>query len=357
MVPPELGSLLAPLAELAVQYSLAVQREDRVLIVASQESRVLTQALRGQVLAAGGRCAQVDPELPNRSFMPPQFVQHWEQLDGCIFVESPSVDLPVQNSPATLELLDQFLHTAASGKLRWVALLYPSEDHARRAGTDLSGWCRILRRASYLDQPDPVAAWKALAGQQQILLDRLSNGRRLRFATPQGTDLVVGIAARKWINGSGRLNLPDGEVFTAPHEQETEGVLVVPFAALDGAEFVTNLRLRFERGQIVAAQAQRGQRALDHLLNTDAGARVLGEVAFGCNYALEQLTFHTMLDEKLGGSFHVALGAAYPETGGFNRSAVHRDLVVDLRQGGRVWLDTELLSVNGLFLDPSFPQP
>jgi aminopeptidase len=208
----------------------------------------------------------------------------------------------------------------------------------------LGEWADFLAAACLLDQPDPVRAWQAQSARQQRLCDFLHGAKELRFTTPGGTDLTVGVAGRMWVNSDGRANLPDGEVFTGPIEDATAGVVRLSFPARLGPVEVHGACLHFRGGRVVEATATRGQEVLESFLALDAGAAVLGEIALGCNAAVTRPTGSPLVDEKIGGTFHLALGASYPATGGRNRSAVHWDLVCDLRQGGRVEVDGRVLT-------------
>jgi aminopeptidase len=162
---------------------------------------------------------------------------------------------------------------------------------------------------------------------------------------------------RTWINCDGHENFPDGEVFTGPVEDSTEGFVCYSFPAVHGGREVDGIRLQFRAGRVVDATAAKGEDFLHAMLDQDAGARVLGEIALGTNYAVRHYTRNTLFDEKIGGTFHAALGTAYPETGGTNQSGLHWDMVCDLRPGGKVFVDGQLISESGRFLDAAWPQP
>ena len=215
-----------------------------------------------------------------------------------------------------------------------------------------SRWTRyrdLLGRALKLDQPDPVVAWRAQGELQDALVEQLAAVDELRIVA-EGTDLRVRVGGRRWISACGRHNLPDGEVFTGPHEDATEGVVTFAMPSAWGGQRVEGARLRFEAGRCVEAEAESGEAFLRAALDTDEGARTLGEFAFGLNEAIREPTLDTLLDEKIGGTVHMALGAAYAVTGGLNKSALHWDLVCDLRDGGEVYADGRLIQRDGRFL-------
>ncbi|PHR93856.1 MAG: aminopeptidase, partial [Blastopirellula sp.] len=196
-----------------------------------------------------------------------------------------------------------------------------------------------------------------LSASQQKLTDYLNGKKEIRFVTPQGTDLTLGLEGRTWHNSDGKKNFPDGEVYTGPLETATEGVVCYSFPAVHGGRESDGVILKFAGGKVVDASATKNEDFLISMLDQDAGARIVGEIALGTNYSIQQYSKNTLFDEKIGGTFHAAVGASYPETGGINQSGLHWDMVCDLRQGGQIFVDGELISENGRFLNPEYPQP
>jgi aminopeptidase len=260
-------------------------------------------------------------------------------------------------SQARKRFVTRFLERAAAGQLRWVGTQFPCQSAAQDAQMSLAAYERFVFSAGLLHLDDPAAAWRQISVQQQRLADFLKGVDELRFVTPQGTDLTVGVAGRTWINCDGHENFPDGEVFTGPIEDATTGVVQYSFPAVHGGREADGIRLTFRAGRVVEASATKGQEFLLAMLDQDPGARILGEIALGTNYSVQQYTRNTLFDEKIGGTFHAAVGTAFPETGGKNQSGLHWDMVCDLRQGGKVYADGKLISENGRFLDPTWPQP
>ncbi|MFI5401615.1 MAG: aminopeptidase [Planctomycetota bacterium] len=241
-------------------------------------------------------------------------------------------------------------------KLRWVGTLLPNDAAAQDAEMGLLDYEEFVYAAGKLDQKDPVGAWKKLGESQKRLADRLDKGREMHITTPQGTDIRFGIKGRTWINCDGQNNFPDGEVFTGPIEDATEGVVKYSFPAVHGGREVRDITLRFKAGRVVDASAAHNEEFLTRMLDQDAGARVLGELALGTNYSITEYTKNTLFDEKIGGTFHAALGAAYPESGGKNKSGLHWDMVCELRQGGIVRVDGKVITKNGRFADARWPK-
>ena len=251
----------------------------------------------------------------------------------------------------------RFLERAGKGELRWVTTQFPCQAAAQDAQMSLAAYEQFVFTAGKLDSDDPAAAWRKISAEQQRLVDELNEAKEIRFTTPQGTDLTLGVEGRTWVNCDGKANFPDGEVFTGPLEDATQGVVCYSFPAVHGGREVDGIRLEFKEGRVVDAAAARGEEFLLAMLDQDGGARTLGEIALGTNYSVRQYTRNTLFDEKIGGTFHAALGAAYPETGGTNQSGLHWDMVCDLREGGEVYVDGRLISRDGRFLDAALPQP
>ncbi|MDW8018298.1 MAG: aminopeptidase [Thermus sp.] len=237
---------------------------------------------------------------------------------------------------------------------RWTLTLYPTVGYAVGAGMGTEEFRAYVAQALFLDREDPVAAWRALARFQEALIARLSRARELRILAP-GTDLRLSVAGRTWINSDGRRNMPSGEVFTGPLEESAQGEVRFNLPAFVGGRRVEGVYLRFQEGKVVEARAEVGEAYLRQALETDEGARRLGEVGIGTNFGLTRPTGLILLDEKMGGTVHLALGRSYPETGGKNQSALHWDLVLSLKEG-RLLLDGEPLWQGGRFLGlPELP--
>ena len=233
-------------------------------------------------------------------------------------------------------------------KKRWCATLWPTEAGAQQAGMSLVDFEAFVERALFLDQPDPVRAWGELRAFQAGLIERLKGAGELRIEAP-GTDLALTVKGRRWVNSDGKRNMPSGEVFTGPHEASANGRVRFGVPSSPAGVDVAGVDLEFEDGLVVAAAAERGEDYLQRALATDGGARRLGEIGIGTNFGIDRAIGATLFDEKIGGTVHLALGRSYPETGGKNESALHWDLICDLRQGGRLTADGETVMQDGRF--------
>jgi aminopeptidase len=250
---------------------------------------------------------------------------------------------------ATRRLMETVMKRAADGDHRWVYTLYPTDAYAADAEMSRAAFEDFYFAACLADKPDSIEAWARASEECERLAAWIEGREEVRVTAP-GTDIRLGIAGRKFIAADGTHNMPDGEFFTAPIEDSVEGEVSFHLPAMVGGREVAGARLRFESGRVVEATAERGEEYLVSLLDTDEGARRLGELGIGTNYEIDRGTRDVLLDEKIGGTVHMAVGASYPECGGTNHSAVHTDLVCDLRNGGRIEVDGEAFQEDGHFL-------
>jgi aminopeptidase len=232
---------------------------------------------------------------------------------------------------------------------RWCSTLWPTQAGAQQAGMSLADFEAFVERALFLDQPDPVRSWGELRAFQASLIERLQGARELRLETAAGTDVTLDVKGREWVNSDGKRNMPSGEVFTGPHEASASGIVHFDVPSSPSGVDVGGVRLAFEDGLVVGASAERGETYLQRALQTDDGARRLGELGIGTNFGIDRAIGATLFDEKIGGTVHLALGRSYPETGGRNESALHWDLICDLRPGGRLTADGEVVMQDGRF--------
>jgi aminopeptidase len=247
------------------------------------------------------------------------------------------------------DLLAKMMNRSAAGDFRWCYTLYPTNAYASEAEMSLGDYEDFYFGACLADDPDPLTAWTRASKECERLAEWIEGHEEVRVTAP-GTDIKLGIAGRKFIPCVGDHNMPDGEFFTGPVEDSAEGEVTFHLPAVIGGREVSGVRLRFESGKVVDASAERGEEFLVQLLDTDEGARRLGELGIGTNYAIDRGTLEVLLDEKIGGTVHMAVGRSYPESGGVNESAVHTDLVCDLRLGGKLEVDGVVMQEDGKFV-------
>jgi aminopeptidase len=209
-------------------------------------------------------------------------------------------------------------------------------------------------RACHVLDDDPVGHWRRIGEQLRARAGELGSVRELHI-TGDGTDLTVLVEGRTWRAAHGRQNVPDGEVYTSPVESGINGTIRFAFPAVFSGREMDDVRLRFEQGRVVQAEAAGGEAYLKSLLEMDEGAGGVGEIAFGLNYEIDRFTRNILFDEKIGGTMHLALGMGFEDLGGLNRSALHLDLICDLREEGEVRADGELVWQAGRFLREAEP--
>jgi aminopeptidase len=362
------------LADVVVSYSVGVEPGDRVLLIATPVAAPFVRELYRRILRAGGH-----PELrvvldearealmkhgsdAQLDWVDPRTPDDAETAEARIAVlgnENRRVlagtdpERQARISRAGAPYARRIIERAAAGEHRWNVTVYPTEAAAQEARMSLAAFERHVFEAGLLDLDDPVAAWRELGGRIARLAEWLHRVRELRIVA-EDTDLTIAVDGRAWIVCDGHENFPDGECFTAPIETSAKGTIRFTYPAVFGSRSVADVRLRFEAGEVVEAHAAQGEAFLTEMLAVDDGSRRLGEFSFGLNDAVTAFVGEALLDEKIGGTMHLALGEAYPESGGTNRSALHWDMVCDLRRGGEVYADGELVYRDGRFLAGRF---
>ncbi len=367
------------LADVLIRYSTRIKKGDLVSIAADPIAAPLVRATAKAVLLAGGHPFWVprDERLDDimyecagdeqLTYMSPIDIHRIETIDVQIaFWAERNTRHLSQVDPKRIALREQsrrpwmtrFMQRTATGAMRWVGTQYPTDGAAQDAEMSLAQYEDFVFGAGLLHLPDPVAAWQRVHEKQERVRERLQLCKTVRFRTPprdghDGTDLTVSVDGSTWINCAGRENFPDGEVFAGP--QGAEGHVNYTFPAVYRGREVEGVRLAFKGGRVIDASAKRGEDYLISMLDQDEGARVMGEIAVGTNYGIKRFTKNTLFDEKIGGTFHAAVGAGYPESGNSNQSGLHWDMVCDLRPGGTIEADGEVISKDGRFVNSAWP--
>ncbi|WP_422929874.1 aminopeptidase [Singulisphaera sp. PoT] len=358
--------LIGRWADLLVDYCLRVQAGETILIASEWEGRPLVEACYRAVVLRGAHPI-VRLELPGLSefyvqnateaqlsHVPPVALFEAETVDGRIRISAESDTRSMKKvdpaRQARLSRASEPIRKAASKK-RWVLTQYPTQAYADDAKMAIDDYTAYVASAMFLDREDPVAAWQDLGKHQAGLVGYMTTARDLRIEA-EGTDLTLSVAGRTWINSDGRRNMPSGEIFTGPVETSVNGRLRCGFPVCRGGREVVGIELEFRDGVVVDAKADEGEEYLKAMLDLDAGARRLGELGIGLNLGIDRFTGSILYDEKIGGTVHLALGQSYPETGGTNESALHWDLIVDTRRGGRITADGRVVMEDGRWLVP-----
>jgi aminopeptidase len=348
------------LGELMVRYSAAVQPGERVMIAMSEvETYPLAEAIYEATIKAGG--------FPQVQFLS-ESLRHsvlkygndeqigWVPEIEAYGMEWADVYFGLRGAFNLYEHADipnerLALNQASMGKIstlrwqktRWCLVRVPNAAFAQQAHTDLQTITDMFFDACFLD-------WEAESARWHTQAEKLNRGEIVRILGKE-TDLSFSVAGRKWMVFDGKINMPDGEIYTAPVNETLDGTIYFEFPGVLGGRLVHDIRLTWKQGELVAATSSTNQDFLHQVLNTDSGSRVLGEFAFGLNPYIDRFCNDILIDEKIGGTIHIALGRAYPECGGTNMSAIHWDLVKDLRHEGTVYLDGQpVLEQEGLLV-------
>jgi aminopeptidase len=358
------------LARTIVDYSTQIKAGDKVFITAMPIAAPLVQEIYRLIVQRGAH-PQPLIEMPGLqpiffeyanddqlSHLPPVMQYVIENYDVRIAISSQTNTRELSAVPpakqaarsqAMRSIMKTFMERSASGALRWNVALMPTDAYAQDAEMSLTDFEDFAYGACLCDQPDPIAAWQEVARKQQILVDWLKDKQEVHLLGPD-TDLRIGVAGRTFVNCCGDKNIPDGEVFTGPEETKVNGHVRFSFPAVIHGREVADVRLWFEDGVVVKWLAAKNEEFLAQMLNTDTGARRLGEFAFGTNFGIQRFIKNILFDEKIGGTVHMALGSGYPETGSLNQSAIHWDMICDLRQGGEATVDGELFMKDGKYV-------
>jgi aminopeptidase len=358
------------LAELIVGYSLAI-REGQVTRIDAEESALpLVVALYRAALRRGGLpYIHVEPagldeillaegseeqlaHIATSERLEADQVDAWATIWSSTNTRALSRAEPARRRThlaAHYRLVNRRWERIARGELALCGTLFPTQAHAQDAEMSLAHYEDFVYGACHVDGDDAIAHWTSVSAELTARARELDGVRELRITGP-GTDLRIVVEGRRWIASDGKHNMPDGEVFTSPVETGTEGEIYFAFPSIFQGQEVEQVRLRFEGGRVVSAEATRGEDYLRALLATDDGASILGEVAFGLNYEIDRFTRDILFDEKIGGTMHVALGGGFDDAGTENESDLHWDLICDLREEGEVYADGELIWKAGRFL-------
>lgn len=360
------------MADVLVNYSVAVKPGDLVAIQTTPLGLEMAGACLQRALEAGGNVSTlIDSEEIRETYMR---VANEDQLafinpEMRVLIDSAACLIGImapENTKAmsgvdpkkmavrgkAMEPLGEtMMRRTQQGELRWTGCAYPTQAAAQDAGMSLREYADFVYGAGLLGEPDPVAAWQKLKERQDRIIEWLQNKSEIHITGP-GTDFTVSVAGRTWVNDDGHFNFPGGEIFTGPVEDSASGEIQFTYPGFYAGREVTGIKLVFRNGKVVDYSAQTDRAFLQEMLDMDEGARRLGEFAFGTNPGIQQFTKNTLFDEKIGGTLHMALGRSYPETGGVNESALHWDIVFDLRQGGEVTVDGQPFSKDGVFQIP-----
>jgi aminopeptidase len=357
-------SRITNMARLLVRYCVRAGKSDSVGVLSSTLAEPLVAAVCEELIRAGSfPVPRLTPHGLSEFFFKHGKPHHFSTLPPYERAFARSVDATINiHSQANTRELTNVVPSRQTAFARtrkpigevlrrkpWVITLYPTPAYAQDAEMSLRDFEDYVFSAVFVDQDDPVAAWKALKKQQDRLISRIRGADHVRIAGRE-TDLRLSIKDRLFVNSDGRRNMPSGEIFTAPHETSAEGYITFDYPVCYMGREVSGVRLVFRKGVVVEATADRNQKFLCAMLDTDKGARRLGELGIGTNRSISRFIRNILFDEKIGGTIHLALGRSPVDTGGRNNSAIHWDMIKDLRKGGAVYLDGKVFQKDGKFV-------
>src|SRR5512146_1928938 len=362
-------------ARILVEHSTHVAPGDRILIEATTAAEPLVRELFAQILERGGLphpLVAIPGMMPfsqdelwltyardtQLDFVPTFYKLAYDQFEGRIRIHSATNTRGATNidslkaqrhSKALSSITEAQMRRGAEGKFKWVTTLYPTDAYAQDASMSLKEYEDFVFNAVHAQEEDPIAYWEGTSAEQQKAIDFLSDKAMVVLRGPN-VDLTLSIRGRKFSNSIGVFNMPDGEIFTGPVEDSVNGWVKFTYPAIYGGVAVEGAELTFSNGRVTTAKAEKNEEYLIRMLESDAGSRYLGEFAIGTNRDINRFTGNILFDEKIGGSFHMALGAGYPETGSRNRSAIHWDMICDIREDAEIVADGQPFYKNGQFV-------
>ncbi len=368
-------SRISKFAEILVQHSARVVSGDRILLEGTTAAEPLLRELYIQILEKGG-IPHLMMALPGTmpfsqdemfltyakdtqlDFVPTFYKMAYEQFEGRIRIHSATNTRGTTNidpakiqrrGKATSVITEAQFRRGGAGEFKWVTTLFPTEAYAQDASMSLKEYEDFVFGAVHANEADPIAFWKSVEVKQQSAVDFMKGKNQVILRGPN-VDLTLSVKGRTFMNSFGTFNMPDGEIYTGPVEDSVNGWVKFTYPANYGGTSVEGAELTFSNGRVTTAKADKNQDFLLKTLDTDAGSRSLGEFAIGTNFDIQQFTGNILFDEKIGGSFHMALGAGYPETGSKNKSAIHWDMICDMRKDSEILVDGELFYKDGQFV-------
>lgn len=358
------------LAKVLVNYSLKIKKGDFFVISGSTVTEPLMLAVYKEALLAGGNpflAAYIDDayELMIKhgsdeqiSYLSPFDEMLTEKADAWLTIWGEKNTKSMTNADSKKmsmraksrsKIMKTYMERMASGELRWCGTQFPTYSAAMDADMSLLEYEDFVFDACHLNSENAISEWLKIHEQQERLVEILNTKSSFEVKSAD-THITFSTEGRRWENCDGRVNFPDGEIYTAPVETSINGKVRFSFPAIYMGKEVEDVELTFENGKVVKATAKKGEEFLNSILDTDEGARFVGEFAIGTNHNIQKFTKNILFDEKLGGTIHIAVGSSFPEIGGKNESAIHWDLICDMKNGGEIYADGELIYREGKFL-------
>lgn len=360
---------LNKLAKLLVNYSVKVKKGDFVLISCEDAAEPWMIEVAREAIKAGGHVETIlesaelknvmlnnstEEQLLQDNYMRTKVMEKadvWLSAWGTINskvntgVDPDKIKCFTQGATSWRKLYSSRM---GDGSLRWCGTQFPTQADAQEASMSLEQYEDFVYGAGLMDKDNPEEEWKKVSAKQERWVNYLNTKKEIHIVS-EGTDIKVNVKGRKWINCDGRVNFPDGEIFTSPVDDDINGHITFSFPGIYVGKEIEGIKLEVKDGLVIKATASKGEELLHSLLKIDEGASRFGEVAIGTNYGIKNFTRNMLFDEKIGGTVHMAIGDSMAEAGGLNHSSLHWDMLCDMRNGGKIFADGELFYENGLF--------
>jgi len=357
------------LARILANYSVDVQRGERVATIGTSLAAPLTLEVHRAVLQSGANSELItvlpgadyiyfsEADEEQLQYLSPLMKMVFEEFDVLIQIMGAANNRELANIPpekqglrarAMSGVFKRYIERGTSGELKFTISLFPTAAAAQEAEMSLAEFEDYVYQATFADAEDPLAEWQRIREEQERLVEWLAGKKQVVVQGPD-VDLTLSIDGREFKSSDGKLNMPDGEIYTSPIEDSVEGWIRFSYPAIQRGRRVEQVELRFEQGRAVKATARKNEEFLNEMLDVDPGARFLGEFAIGTNHRIDRFIGNMLFDEKMGGTIHLALGAGFPNLGGKNESGIHWDMLCDMKQGGRILVDDELFYDSGEF--------
>ena len=364
-----INNFYVKLAKLAVNYAVNVKKGERIFIAGPALAKELFQAMYIETIKAGGHPLLLSgvegiQELKYKYaseeqllYVDPIQIQIFKEFDGYIvilgdyntrklsLVDSKLIS-KTQASPGNREAWEILAERMGKKKLKYLALPFPCNSLAQEANMDLFSYFEFIEKALFLDKEDPVKEWLKVEKNQDFICEYLKKVDKIQIIG-EDTDLTMSVKGRIWLNDCGHLNLPAGEVYTAPIENSVNGQIRFTYPGIFQGKEVENIYLEFEDGKVINSSADKGEELLKELLKIE-NANILGEFAVGTNYGVTKFTKNMLFDEKIGGTIHCALGSGIEEAGSINKCGIHWDILKDMTlPGSKILADDKVIYEEG----------
>ena len=357
------------LAKLAINFAVNVKKGERIFITGPSLAKELFQSMYVETIKAGGHPVLLPgiegtQELfykyaseEQLGYVDPIQKSVFAEFDSYIVIAGdyntrklslvdPKLISKSQGSPANREVWEILMKRMSTKELKYLALPFPCNSLAQEANMDLISYFEFVQKALFLDKEDPVKEWLEVEKKQKIICDYLDKVDKIQVIG-EDTDLTMSLNGRIWLNDCGHLNLPAGEVYTAPIENSVNGHIRFTYPGIYQGNEIQNIYLKFKDGKVIKSSADKGEDLLKEILEIE-NADIIGEFAIGTNYGITQFTKNMLFDEKIGGTIHCALGSGIGEAGSKNQSAIHWDILKDMKlPGSKILADEKIIYEEG----------